>query len=271
MRQILKLVAALAILGAGLTLACKETPATPRPPGPNYIVFLDLSLSLSDVQQQSMDAVIRRFSNSVPPRSHLIVFPLGGYVEKAGPLVERAFPDDKFAVDRSELSAMRQTLPSTLQIAARAFARDIKNPKFAQHTCVSDAIRQAEQVIRDRLSDERTEILFISDMLEDCPNSLLNGPISLEKTDIRPELARVRALPPTVSLADLRGASVTCVVPVSGPTPTKTKQPELEALRAFWAAVFSHCHHDEAAFRLGTLLPSRLLAPERASAVPASP
>ena len=271
MRQIRNLATALAILCASLSFACKETAATPRPSGTNYIVFLDLSLSLSDVQQQSMDGVIRRFCDNVPPRSRLTVFPLGGYVEKAGSLVERTFPDDKFAVDRSALSAMRKTLPSTLQTAARAFARDIKNPKFARHTCVSDAIRQAEQVIRDRPSDERTEILFVSDMLEDCPNSLLGGALSLEKTDIRNELARVRAIPSMASWPDLRGASVTCVVPVSGPTPTKTKQPELEALREFWAEVFSRCRHDEAAFRLGTSLPSRLLEPGRAGAGPASP
>src|SRR5258708_35350135 len=103
MRRLGQLKGPLAFLCAGLAFACKQAPVAPKPIGPSYIVFLDLSLSLNDVQQRPIDNAIKRLCDAVPPRSHLTVFPVRGYVQKAGTLIPRPFPDDTSAVDPGEL------------------------------------------------------------------------------------------------------------------------------------------------------------------------
>ncbi len=249
-------------IGFSFCKAGKSEPKVLKPPATTYIIFLDLSLSLNEVQERSMSQSLVRLCAGIPARSRITVLPLGGYVARAGVLLERTFPDDEFATDQGDLETLRSTLPATIETAVRAYKAAINDPLFAQHTCVSDAIRHSAQLARDAPSGGSIEIVLFSDMLEDCPQSLLRVPLDLEKQDIRGELAKAQAIPATDEFLDLRRANITCIVPISGPTPTKTRQPQLDTLREFWTAVLSHCRHNESEFRLGTSVPSRLQQPQ---------
>lgn len=242
-----------------MLLACREPSAPKTPPvAPMYIIVLDLTASLNATQQTAMQQVIAHISRAMPARSRVVVLPLGAYVEKAGILVDLQLPDDRFARQKQALTQTRKELPATIMSAAVAFRNDVTDPLFSQYTCISDAIRQAEQLIRMQGDDSPVELIFISDMLEYCRTSLLGGMLSLEREDLRSELRRVDDLPKTVALADLRGARVTAIVPATGPTPTVTPQPEYASLRAFWRKVFSHCRSDDNSFFVGTTVPARL-------------
>jgi hypothetical protein len=223
-----------------------------------YVIFLDLTQSLNAAQQTSVDRTIEQLCQGMPGRSHVTVLPLGGYAQRAGVILETDLPDDAFIDGEQALAARRTTLPSEIREATQAYFKAITDHAFLQKTCISDAIREAEQ--RVKLSTEPVQLVFISDMLEDCGQSLLNGPLLLQKTDIRSELLRANALAPEAKLADLRGAEVAAIVPDTGPTITKTPQPRLETLRDFWAIVFSHCNANQDRFWLWSKIPSRLAA-----------
>jgi hypothetical protein len=247
-----------------LMLACeKATPPPPTPARPDpalYIIVLDLTRSLGANQDASMQESIKALTGALPARSHIVVLPLGGYVSKAGVLVDVRLPDDRFARERAEFLRKRRALPSMIAQSVAAFRRGITDPAFVRNTCISDAIREAEQLIAGRRGKGPVELIFLSDMLESCPDSILGGRLSLERHDLRAELERAERLSPGQHLADLQGATVTAILPSTGPTASVTAEPQSHELPDFWRLIFAHCN--SGTFYLGSTIPERL-RPER--------
>lgn len=235
-----------------------EGPEPPKPPARTYFVFLDLTRSLNDAQQQSVNERINDLCRGIPGRSRLTVLPLGGYVARAGVLLHEELPDDSFVDGERDLADRRAALPGEIATAAQNYNASITDKNFLKKTCISHALHEAQQRIATSGSQEPAEIIFISDMLEDCPTSVLGGSLSLEKPDIHEELKRAQTL--DRPLPDLRGANITAIIPETGPTATKTPQPSLPELESFWGTIFKGCH--TASFSLGTSIPRRLLPSE---------
>ncbi len=232
---------------------------------PVFVVFIDMTGSLSETQQQSIDSAIQRLCQILPPGTHLSVFPLGGYVERAGFLLKADLPDDTFATGRNQLKKMRRELPQQIAQRVKEFRQKITDREFLRHTCVSEALQFAAQIISPASAEQPpAEIVFFSDMLEDCQVSIIGDRLLLEKNDIRSELDRMRRISKSRVLVDLAGARVTAVLPTTGPTPTKTAQPTNMQLREFWRGVLSHCHTDDANYSLNPELPGRWKASARA-------
>jgi hypothetical protein len=242
-----------------VAFGCGNAPRTPHAAAPArlYLVFFDLTRSLNTEQQRAVVASIEQLANGMPARSQVIVFPLGGYTQRAGVLVEQTLGDDRFATERSRLARQKKALPNLILGAAAAYTQRLTNKDFRRSTCISDALRQAEQVVKDTRHPE-VEVIFISDMLEHCDPSLLGGMLSLEKKNISGELARAKRLDPKGKLVDLNGASVSALVPAAGPGAEKVASPALHVLREFWATVLSHCNHNTDEFFLDATFPSRL-------------
>jgi len=102
------------------------------------------------------------------------------------------------------------------------------------------------------------EIVLVSDMLEDCTDSLLRGPLKLQKTSISKELERAESLP-AGGLLNLNGASVTVVLPTVPTSGQKVARPPVHELKMFWRAILDRCGDRPANYRFGTALPQRLL------------
>ena len=245
------------LLLASCTLC--EGPPPKRTAARTYLIFLDLTQSLNPAQQRSVTERITDLCRGMPGRSKLTVLPLGGYVARAGVLLNEELPDDTFVDGERALADRRAALPGEIATAAQNYTNSVTDKRFLKKTCITQAIYEAQQRIATNGSDQPADIIFVSDMLEDCPTPILSGgPLLLEKVDIRAELARAQALDHPI--ADLRGANVTAIIPETGPTATRTPQPSVPDLQAFWATVFAHCN--TANFSLATSIPRRLLPAE---------
>ena len=223
-----------------------------------YLLFIDLTLSLNDSQTTSVRRSLNILFAAMPPRSRVIVFPLGASVEHSGPLLEASLPDELTTLDKIRLTNERGTIESSLQNAITSLLPSAKASGYLAHTCISDALRQASQTVRQARTNEDVEIVLVSDMLEDCGESILGGALSLEKDDATAELKRVRAKPKSEMLLDLRHARVTAILPSSGVSKLKIKQPSVDQIRQFWRAVLDHCNDDPEFYNLDTSLPDDL-------------
>lgn len=252
-------VLALTLIGAEAT--CNGEAIVP--PIRTHVIFIDLSLSLSDTQTNVLPAVLDALVGGMPAGSRVVAYPISEKVVAAGPLYETTLPQADNATERLRLEAARKQLVPNLLKAVDTMRSTLQSGTTLKHTCISDALRQAAKdasqfrtAARAGLDD--LEIIFISDMLEDCRASLLRTPISLEKIDITTEIILARSVPEHVRLVDLQRAHVTILLPPIALAQPRTKRPEEYDLEAFWRAVLDRCNDDPNAFYFGASLPERL-------------
>lgn len=248
-------VASLAVLGAcgGDPTYASRPAGTPVAP-PTFIVFADVTLSLTQEERDSVQSRLNLVVKLLPAESTLYVFPILEDVERSPALFHGELPKVQSTRDSVDLSQRKAKWQK--DIAAKLGQITAGPAEGRRRTCISGALRKAEVIARDVSSHAPTEIVIISDMLEDCPQSLLGGSLSLERTSIARELQTARTLPR--NLLDLHGAAVTALLPTLPVGKQNTQRPPVHELTAFWREVLDRCGDNKTAFRLTTELPERL-------------
>jgi hypothetical protein len=125
-------------------------------------------------------------------------------------------------------------------------------------SCILASIREAARRLDDYREVTRgsAEIIFVSDMIEECEATPSGGSVKLNRRDIRTEIA---AVPNYRGLPDLHGSFVTVVIPydeVATPE-AKTSRPDGTQLEDYWRAVFKAAKADMSHFYFNTMLPRR--------------
>ena len=219
-----------------------------------FVIFADVTRSLSGEEQSSVVRNVQRVIDIVPPESRVYVFPVLEDVQRAGALFE------------GEMAAVQSTSDAVAADQQRALWRNTIAQKLTamfngpatgrKLTCISGALQKADEVLAD--ATKEAEVIIVSDMLEDCKESVLGGVLKLEKTSIVDEIRRAKSLPPA-PLLNLNGASVTAILPTV-PTSTQTvARPPVSSLKTFWRAILDRCGDKASNYRFGTEIPQRLL------------
>ncbi|HUP60886.1 MAG TPA: hypothetical protein VNA69_10755 [Thermoanaerobaculia bacterium] len=240
-----------AACGGDPTYASKPT-APPSPP--TFIVFADVTLSLTPEERDSVRSSIEQVVKLLPSEATLYVFPLLEDVERAPALFHGRLPKALSTRDSFDLSQAKAKWQR--DIAAKLGQFTAGPAEGRKRTCISGALRKAEVIARDVARPARAEIIIVSDMLEDCSQSLAGGQVSLERKSIASEVQAARTLPD--KLLDLRGASVTALLPTVPMGKQNTARPPVHELAAFWREVLDRCGDDKETFRLTTEIPERL-------------
>lgn len=219
-----------------------------------FVIFADVTRSLNAEEQASVIRNVKLVIDLVPPKSRLYVFPLLEDVQRAGALFtgemgEVQSTSDAVAADQQH-AIWRDAVASKL---TAMFNGPVNGRNL---TCVSGALQKADEILADAGTD--AEVIIVSDMLEDCKESLLGSALRLEKTSIVNEIHRAQSLPAT-PLLNLNGASVTAILPTVPTSKQKVLGPPVSSLKIFWRAVLDRCGDRAANFRFGTEIPQRLL------------
>lgn len=226
-----------------------------------YVVFADVTLSLTPEERATVAEGVASVVEVLPPRSKLYVFPLLEDVPRARALFEGVLPEVERNADRFRNDQLRQQWLQEISTKLNAMAAGSKLGRA--HTCISGALRKAAEVLK---GTDRAEIILVSDMLEDCPDSLLGGPLSLEQTKITAELGRARHLKDGPPILDLHRASVTALLTTVPFAPPTVKRPPLHDVEEFWRLVLDGCQDRKANFSFSTEMPARLIALRNADA-----
>ncbi len=252
---------------AALLLAAKPVPAAQRDLRPPrfYVIFVDQTLSMNEVEAASFDVALRTLFAGIPPRSEVQIYPIGADPESAGMLLRKQLGDDQTTVKRIDLDNARRKLYQDY-VTKRAELLKNSDRSALLRTCISGAIRQAAESLRERKESE-LEVVFLSDMLESCGDSVIKPvskakTVSLEKADISVEI-RLASQLSHVPIVDLRHARVTAIIPASGLSKRVVTKPSVAQVRAFWRAVLDRCNDDPASYSLGTTIPDHLRPPKK--------
>lgn len=220
-----------------------------------YIVFADVTLSLTGEERAAVAEGVTRVVNTLPPRAKLYVFPLLEDVPRARALFEGVLPPIRRTVDRFRNDQVRTQWLQEIHAKLDAITNGSKLGR--DHTCISGALRKAAEVLKGTTG---AEVIVVSDMLEDCPDSLLGGPLSLEQRKIDDPLRRAHRLKDGPPILDLHRASVTALLTTVPFAPPTVKRPPLHDVEEFWRLVLDSCQDRRANFSFSTEMPSRLTA-----------
>ncbi len=237
------------------TINSKDRAPDPRTLPRTYVIFADVTDSLSAREHAVVEEKVQRIVEIMPPKATLIVFPILEDVERAPAIYTATLPDTLTTSDSVDFSVFKAR--SKVEVAKTLHQVAAGNRIGRKLTCISGALRKAEEVTIDARPSRPVEIIIVSDMLEDCNDSLLGGKLSLEKQSIMKEIKAARALP-SEPLLHLNGASVTMLLATDPTSPGTTKRPAAHDLERFWREILDRSGDNRANFRFGTEVPQRL-------------
>lgn len=239
---------------SGTIATASAVPPGAKPQPKTFLIFADVTRSLTPDEQRSVVANVQRVIEIVPDRSRVMVFPILEDVQRAGSLFSDALGEVQGTSDAVAVAQQRAAWKKQVEDKLNAIFKS--PPTGRTRTCISGALQKADEIIAETVVD--AEIVIVSDMLEDCDDSLVGGRVGLEKLSITDEIKRAKALPPD-ALLHLNGANVTAILPTMPMSKPNVQGPPVSSLRAFWRIILDHCGDTGANFRFGTEIPQRLL------------
>lgn len=262
----------------GLVVACgQEVEAISRKPqiARTVLVFADVTSSLSTQESDRVGQLTAEVLESLPPGTYFAVYAIQADAE-APAFCDGQMPIPRNSRERDDAIAGRKQLqgyvktrladlycsinwndPKTQQ---QCRARKITpNPQEDLRSCVLRSLNHAAKAIANAESAQRgpVEIVFISDMIEECRETPFGSPVRLTRTSIRQqtEAAAKLSIP-----ADLRNTRVTMVLPrvLNDSAGTPSSHPMFGDVENFWKVVFTRAKADMSRWYFHTELPPRM-------------
>lgn len=191
------------------------------------LLFVDTTASLNAGQSDATASLARELLHKGREYDSVAVYPVGS-ADEAPPAVLDEPVKERVNDRRRQLQRWDILLDAGLG-----------KHKNDAHTCLLDSVEFAsKQLATLHLSqDSHVDLVFITDMIEDCPSNPLKVPIHLDKPSIKPEIELARQFPTgRIKLTNTRAYVV--VPPDSKAHP---RGPRMDDLEQFWRTFFSRC------------------------------
>jgi Transposase DDE domain len=214
------------------------------------IIWWDVTRSLYEAEKdKGLEWAINIISN-LPPHSRYYLFPIHSETERPTPLGEGTIPDtsspDTITTFRGNLKKRILESVDKLREAIKADGEASKNTtgieRRDKRTCILKTLNYSATLLDNESKQYQPEIIFISDMIEDCFHQNLNGGkggfIQLTQQDVEAQIKAADAL--NLNL-DLKKVHVTVIVPTASSDPISPQRPDIEGLKKFWKAIFNKC------------------------------
>jgi hypothetical protein len=224
---------------SALTLALLTS--CPPPPKTRVIfIFCDVTNSLVEQESAKVATHAADVLDGLPPGSLYRLYPIQAETGQLAPLeqgkIER---EDNPNVEKGRKRSRRQRLSESL---AQLYKVTNVN-RYDNRTCILNTLGFASNQLRDFPADKyQRELVFISDMLEECDATPLRQSVDIRKADIGREVKLAGDFPQGI---DFSGVIINIITPTTIETyrnyDPKTR-PQMDALQEFWFTVFKRCN-----------------------------
>jgi hypothetical protein len=253
----------------------------PARPSKHVIIFADVTSSLSPDEMGRVASTTSEIIGALPPETRVAVYTIQ-IDPDAPPLTEGTLPrrgshvDERVAGQR-QLQEIRQSVSTAIiqqycsinfnDPATRTQCANLQfvpKPQDDLRSCILGRLGKASRKIADAREAGATdiEVIFVSDMIEECERTPLRRRIRLTRASVAEERNKVPRYPP---MPDLSGARITIVVPRATESSVRATTPDMRDLRDDWQAVLAACGAQMSTWRFESELPGRLQMPARTS------
>jgi hypothetical protein len=225
-----------AVLTLSLMVFCSAQGRLPR----RIIIFADVTSSLGPDQMAVVQTIVDDIVKNAPAGAELVVVPICENTQGVGQY-RTSIPSPKGFTRQDLLGA--ETARANVQSEVKAFIKRVQSSAGAKAdyaSCISPALRIAQNAIAADGADRRnTDVIFVSDMVEECRVSILGGPIRLKlarnqfatASRLAGEKRRLLALGDARVFVILPKTELTGSLPADVPSPSD--------LQSFWESLFS--------------------------------
>ncbi len=210
------------------------------------IIWWDVTRSLYDAEKDQGLEWALRIVTSLPPQSRYYILPIHSETQRADPLDHGDVPEirsvEAATLFRGKLKTRINQKAEKLRKALKADEEaSKKNSGFVRRdrrTCILNTLSFSSTLLNNEPKHLEPEIVFISDMIEDCFHQNLNGgkggyiQLSQPAIEVQIKAASAVRLP-----EDLTTVRLTIAIPTNSSSSGVSERPSMDGLQRFWHAV----------------------------------
>jgi len=231
------------------------------------LLFSDVTSSLIESEINQVSTLTADVIDALPPGTEYYVFPIQMEPERLQPILHQTITAPKtFGVDEELKKRRRESLNKSItelyQLIKGAKASPVAFGNPDNHSCIIYTLDFANNFFRQfDFSKYDLELIYISDMVEECNRTPLRQPISLASPDISAQIKLAQSADLSLQLSHVR---ISIIIPVTKETYVIRTRPSVSDLRRFWENIFLHCGfqsqdlQDDKKFYFSSGLPARL-------------
>jgi hypothetical protein len=235
------------LLALALLSSCARTGGSHQAEASKVKVLLlwcDVTSSLKELEIEEVSRIATAVLDHLPAGSKYVVYPIHTETErpvpiiKSGPLLGDA-PTEDYADANATSNAERADLIK--KEIARLYKENKEKHPDDRRTCILNTLAASSRFFSQFDDHYDPELIFVSDMVEDCSNTPLKQNIQLDKQRFSETIKLVDSFASPPDLSKLR---ITIIVPTAKDTSTvpSGQRPNTRDLERFWAAVFGKCN-----------------------------
>lgn len=239
-RRVVAITLLLAILSM---LACEPIP---DPKQRVVLIFSDVTSSLLPSENKEVVDLTCSVIDSLLPGTRYYVYPVQVEPQKLERIYEGviAAPSTPAATQALKDARRREIEKKIVELYALIKKNRRPGPGSRDnHTCIIYTLEFAQNKFRefDRKNTD-FELVYVSDMIEQCNTTPMGKPISLGQTNISEQIKLAQQ---TNLNLDLSYSNVSMIIPATSETYTAGGRPSVSDLKNFWEAILSHCGFDK--------------------------
>jgi hypothetical protein len=203
------------------------------------------------------------------PGTYFEVYPISADTDIMVPLVSGRFEIGETTLDRKpekNLENWRATAKSKINDLYQLYT----SAKGDKQSCIinsMETIRNSLSSFRGRLGDVSVDIIFVSDMIEECRDTLLGHAVALDKRDIKEEINSADGFKcgrPVFAGGNTRIGVIVPAATLATQKVNRDRRPSLGDRRDFWVKIFASCgfavrdFDNDGKFSFGTGVPGWL-------------
>lgn len=226
------------------------------------LVFVDVTSSLSEDELTTAAGLAGQVLALVGEGDQFFVYPIHHDPERAQVFAHSGLPRRSRAEDRLYFQEQVRKLSQSLPRVVRQTYDQFNGPDSPDdRSCILNTLYVAREVIA-RSPGSHVQILYLSDMVEECASSPLGETFDLDRRDISDDIARLAGIGADEIDCDanlLANASIAVVMPTTSTSALAAeRRPAVRDLRKFWQTALRHCGlptEETGRFLFGTELP----------------
>ena len=227
-----------------LTVTCHGCPPEVEDPR-LIIIFQDISRSLEDDTEKAAQVIVDTIIDNVPTDSEVVVIPI--CADTAGAPKMRWTVEGAGGITTTDAEEAKQKRAKSKK-DLQEFMQRLRASRAPDGTCISPALRRADSEIRSFRSASGADIIFVSDMIEECTISIFGGPATMRENKFTAAAALqdrrgdLPTLPGKTRIFVMRPRALPTTVP-------RTVAPNDREVRNFWEGMFNRCGVPSTAIR----------------------
>lgn len=239
----------LSVLSMAALMGCNWSSALPPLKIPIVLVFCDVTNSLMPEEDKEVSLYAGAVIDHLPPRSEFALYPIQIEAQRAPLIAQGKVPILVSDKDRQDYELTNAEREREIKDKIDALYKTVNRNSADNRTCILNALAFANNHLKQYDPSKYTfEIIFISDMIEECNNTPLPARrVKLNKHDIQTEVEQSKSFPTGL---DLGSSRITIILPTARVTVdvSQRRRPDVEQLKQFWINILNRCGFEEHSF-----------------------